>query len=299
MKTASLAREQTQGFTFVELLVAIVVGAAVLTAAVIGFGTLANIRPGPAGATLDVTLPSGTLQNFYGMTNPVISVEPAPSLGEVARAESLREMLERDIGKAVAVYCLARNGRSAVRPTNISIPVGMDGRSLESPEAFRALVDPGGSTFAPYVGAATNLLNTSLFILAPSESASGLRVQSIYEMDIVQATQPAGFYASVRRYHGGLVSAFYHVFYPQSAAVFRPPVAFFERSALSTGSINITNAFRGAANRPFYFVWWPDPMQVRLPTNVPAAFATNARSVYSHLGLATSYFLVLPAFPAL
>lgn len=286
------------GFSFVELLVAVVIGASVLGLAVIAFGSLSRIYPEQPGSLMEVTLPSGVPNNFYGIANATLSVPPAPAAGELARAEALREQLERDVAQAVAVFCLARTNTTTFRPTSITVNASFDGRTLTTPNAFLSVLGSSASSFLPYTGAATNHTRTSLFLLGPGNTTTTLPVLAVYEMDIVGAVQPPGFYASVRRYSGGTLSGFYHVFYPQTAAEFRPPVAYFARPSQPSGS-GWEWAFQAAPNRPFYFIWWPDPMMASLPTNLPAAFNGAARSVYSHLGPATSFFMVLPAFPSL
>jgi hypothetical protein len=292
-------RVPAAGFSFVELLVAIVLSASVLTLAAIAFGTLAGTRDTPIGSTQDITLSSGVLNNFYGFTNSVVSVEASPSFGEHARAEALRELFERDLRAANAVYALVRSGRSTVRPGTIAVGTN-DMRLIVSPEEFRELVDPGSATFTDYVSAATNFANASIFILAPATNSASVRVLSIYEVDVVSALSPTGLYASVRRYQSNTITAYYHAFYDQTNTnTFRPIVAYFEKSLLSTGGTDVTNAFRVASNSPFYFLWWPDPGLRRLGGDAPAAFNTTARTVYSNMADKTSFFLVVPSFPSL
>jgi hypothetical protein len=290
------------GFTFVELLVAASIAAITLTAAAVAYSTISS-RAHWTGGAIDVTLPTGASLNFYGFTNSAVSVNTAPNLGELARSEYMREMLEEDLRYGVAVFCLARNDRSGYRPSTITPGVGFDGRSIVQPNAFRGIIGSSSNQFTAYTGAATNLTNTSLFIMERSTNASAMNVRAVYESDFVPTTSPVGVYATVRRYVAGGLTAYYHVFYPGTNTFnFGPPVVFFDRAAMpATGTVTI-DRYRQAQNMPFYLLFWPDPTTPRFwETNsiMSAPASSSPRAGYSQMADRTSYYFVIPAFPAL
>jgi len=290
----------------VELLVAVAVAAAVLTAAVLCYSALTNYRP--ASSYGAVQLPAGTMENFYpGETGPYVDTYFAPNYGRCALAEQLRETFYEDLDHANAVFCLERSGLSTIRPQSIPIDPTYDARRLDTPEAFRAFLGAAlpasASVFSAYRGAAT-AQNLSIFVLMPSGSSSELSVRAIYEMDFVPTTNPAGTYASVRRYQGDVCTDFYDVFYPASSGAtipFEPVAVHFERQArLATVEGSSTDLFKVAANRPFYFVWWPDPSMPALEAAESNTYpSSDPRSAYATMVGRTSFFMVVPVFPAL
>ncbi|MEX1117580.1 MAG: prepilin-type N-terminal cleavage/methylation domain-containing protein, partial [Terrimicrobiaceae bacterium] len=191
-------RRFLEGFTFVEILVAVAIFAITITVGVIAYQSISSQAEWTGGA-IDVTLPAGVNANYYGLTNNIISVNQSPSLGEVFRAESMRELLYEDLNASIAAFCLARNGLNTARPSTINVGVGFDPRTNMTPAAFRALLGANGDDFTDYTGAATNLTNTSLFILEATTNAATTRIRAIYEADFTPAVTPAGTYASVRR----------------------------------------------------------------------------------------------------
>ena len=105
----------------------------------------------------------------------------------------------------------------------------------------------------------------------------------------------------MRRYEGTTLTDYYHVFYAGDTNVFRPLAVFFDRAALATGSAS-ADTYRHAANRPFYFLWWPDPTVATLADRMPfESFASlyEPRVAYYQMSGKTSFFFVVPAFPAL
>ena len=287
-----------QAFSFVELLVASAIVAITVTVAVIAFGAI-HTGGNRGGTSLDVSLPAGVLANFYGLGGTEVNVSSAPDFGEIARAEGMRDTLHEDLKRAVAVFCLARSGRSTVRPETINLATNFSPQATVRPSDFRALLGAGAVTFTDYQGAATNLANTSLFILQASTNSAVANVRAIYEMDMVSATDPAGIYASVRRYEGSRLTSFYHVFYEgTNANSFVPPVVFFDRSILAATGNPTVDSLRQAANMPFYFCWWPDPATARFwELQTPAT--NSPRNIYTQMAGRTSFFFVIPAFPAL
>jgi hypothetical protein len=287
------------GFTFVELVVAMCIGAGVIMVAVLAYGAIA--RNGPARHQTNVHLTNAA--SLYNTTNSLIAVSEAPSFAAAAMAESMRERLLRDISSASAVCCLSRNKANAtgLRVTNLALPTNFEERQMVTPENFRTnLIEPTPNVYTAYSGATTST-NLSIYILGSSGTATNVLVKAIYETDFVNIGDPPGVYASVRRYVGTTMTDYYHVFYPGQTNDFSPLAAFFERSSLGSTGTAAVDRYRKAAERPFYFVWWPDPARKNLSSDyLPETLdSTNSRFIYSGMSGATSFFFVIPAFPPL
>ena len=300
LTTNNRKRKTSSGFTFIELIVAMCIGAAVIMVAVLAYGTIS--RNGPSRRQSNVTLTNAVA--YYGTTNSLIAVSEAPSFGAAAMAESMRERLLSDISAASAVCCLARTrpNPSGLRVTNLALPTNFDVRGMVTPENFRTnLIDPTQSVYAAYNGATTNS-NLSIYILSYSGNATNVTVKAIYETDLISMTNnPPGVYATVRRYVGPLMTDYYHVFYPGQTNNFSPVAVFFDQASLGNSGTPSVDRYRQAAGRPFYFVWWPDPARKNLASSYLPESLTNTspRFVYSGMSGATSFFFVIPAFPPL
>ena len=305
-------RKTTSGFTLVELLVAAAIGAALIGAAVVGFGVISSLplRQG----TVNVSLPSGVIANFYGTNFASLTLGPNPNYFQAAQARRMKDRLMSDVAASSAVFCLGRNvsGSPALRPAEIAVPARTDFRSHSTPSTFRAFLASAdaalGSAFPEQQdGALRSTTNASIYVVGTLASVSDytnrLAVLATYEMDFVPSVEPAGgTVASVRRYSGTNTSVptdYYHVYYPgatNGSDGFRPLAAFFGRAAADEDD---NDPFAVAVNQPFTFVWWPDPLVSLLGgAQVPAA-STNARANYSNMADRTSLFFVLPAFPSL
>jgi len=305
-------RKATSGFTLVELLVAAAIGAALIAAAVIGFAVISGLplRQG----TVNVSLPSGVIANFYGTNFTTLTLGPNPNYFQAAQARRMKDRLMSDVSAASAVFCLGRNvsGNPALRPAEIAVPGGTDFRSHSTPSTFRdflASADAAlGSAFpAQQDGALRNTTNASIYVVGTLASVSDytnrLAILATYEMDFVPTSSPTGgTVASVRRYSGTNTSVptdYYHVYYPEAANGsdgFRPLAAFFGRAAADDDE---NDPFAVAVNQPFTFVWWPDPLVSSLGAGQVPGSSTNTRANYANMAGRTSLFFVLPAFPSL
>jgi hypothetical protein len=300
--------------------VATAIGAVIFGAAALTFSTVTRGQR-QLTQTANVSLPSGALSNFYGVSGTNASAYIAPNLGSVARAESMRERFLADIAQAVAVYCLYRadNVFNTIRPATIPSPAY--GVVLDTPEAFRTWlateVPASASIFTGYrnTGATPNI---SIFVLGYSANATTIPVLAVYDMDLVQATNPngtgavIGTHASVRRYVTGALTAYYDVVYPVASGQtesWSPPVVAFERRsrlAVAEGATTI-DRFKVAAEQPFYFIFWPDPAEdtLALPFNAVASgtlngsyATTDPRRAYNHMAGRTSFMFTIPMFPS-
>jgi prepilin-type N-terminal cleavage/methylation domain-containing protein len=304
MKTARLRVPRNRsGFTFVEVLIAAVIGAAVLAAVVVAYGTITRL-PGRL-ERLDVTLPGGVHDGFYGAGAGYVTIAPAPNYWEAVKAREMKDRLEDDINKASAVFCLGRNGHMAgVRPNVLNVTDDEDFRDVATPDAFLTFLgvgEPGlASSFVASPGGVLSAPNMTIFVLKQlaSQMGNAMEVQATYEIDFVAASSPSGTFASVRRYDGGAAPThYYHVFYPGDSNTgnpFRPLAIFFGRADRPT-----PGPFDLAPNYPFTFVWWPDPLVSFLSDRATGAAAILPRSGYANMGGRTSLFFVLPTFPPL
>jgi hypothetical protein len=59
------------------------------------------------------------------------------------------------------------------------------------------------------------------------------------------------------------------------------------------------NRFKMAAERPFYFVWWPDPGARHLGPQPNTLSVTDPRQAYNHMAGRTAFMFTVPMFPAL
>ncbi len=302
---------RSDAFTFVELVVALAIGATVIAVSVMAFSTINS--QGLSRRQLTVDIGNQNAYAFYQWTDPRAAVSEAPSFAATAMANSLREEFLGDLASATAVVCLARNKPNSIRPTNIAIPGSLDARTLITPDNFRTnLIDPSGVVYTNFnangngSAAATNL---SIYLLYARDDSTNVTVDAIYESDMVNIASPKGVYASVRRYVGTNMTSYYHVFYPDATnGTYQcPPAAFFTKANAALGLAR----YRQAENRPFYFVWWPDPSRrvvwwpntnrMDLGTSYPpeATNSSSPRSDYMRQAGATSFFLCFPAFPPL
>lgn len=291
------------GFTYVELVVALGIGAMVIGVSVMAYGTING--QGPSRRQLNVDIGINNAFAFYGWTDSQTAVSEAPNFAATAMANSLRDQFYGDMSAATAVVCLARNKPNSIRPTNLTIPASLNSRTLITPDNFRTnLIDPNNLVYTNFssnsINGATTATNLTVYMLYSGESTTNVTVDAIYEADWVQVTNaPTGIYTSVRRYVGTTMTGYYHAFYPTvtNNAFQRPVAAFFTKSTTSTGDAR----FRQAVNRPFYFFWWPDPSRDELASSYPAetVSGTNARADYMQQSGATSYYFAIPAFPSL
>lgn len=284
---------------------ALAIAGGVIATSVLAYqaATQANNRAGALGR---IELPEGLAGNFHGAAYAAsnsIYVYNAPNFGALARAELLRTEFYEDIGRANAVFCLVRNGPSsaAARPSHLNVVSNYDFRRINSPDAFRALLESSlpatAGIFSSYANVG-NQQNLSIYVLQPTESTNQIEVRSVYEMDLVSTTSPPGTYASVRRYRSGVRDRFYEIFYPAnedfSPVGFSPVAVCFDRAA---GGDDV---YRVATPKPFFFVWWPDPGVASLGNAESAVVPSgDPRAAYGSMIGRTSLFMVVPMFPSL
>ncbi len=316
------------GFTLIEALAALSISALAFSAASLVFQSITSNNK-RLSSVVTVTFPDNTvLTNLYDLPQSSINVYATPNYGRMARSDELRGRFYEDVERASAIFCLGRNKLNTVRPSPhpdeaINFPAGTP--MLDTPEAFRqhliAMIPDAGLIFenAPaYFNVAGDASSGTIFMFRQNNDESLLNTLAIYEIDLIVPSSPAGTYVSVRRYAPDQAVAslpmrltnYYDCFYGQvdNEVLFRPLFVSFERrSRLSivedddiAAERNWADRFKVAENRPFYFMWWPDPgassMRVdELPAALPAS---NPVSEYAWMGGRTSYMFVFPMFPA-
>jgi len=309
----------TSGFTAAEMLVTTAIAGVVIGAAALGYSAIAHAQRNYA-TTATIYLGSAAIQNFYGLVNATtINTYVAPNYGSVARAEALREQFIEDSVQSIAVYCMYRNASSnnTVHPT--SIPSPASGTPMDTSEGFRAYLGANVSGASGIFNiAARNYGSTncySIYCLGYSANVTTIPVLAVYDVDVIPAydsvntSTQVGHYASVKRYVAGTLSGYYDVFYPtgDSTDQFYPGVVAFERrSRLAVAEGPSIDPFKIAAEKPFYFIWWPDPSRdnIKLPlpnttTALNPDFAsTDPRKTYNHMAGRTSYMFTIPVFPS-
>ena len=295
---------RSEAFTLIELLIAAVIGAAVITAAVVGFGVITNISS--ESGSVNVQLPSGAVSDLYGADSAFITIAPNPNYFQGIQARLLKDRLVKDAAASTAIFCLGRNfrGSPANRPLSFSVPANTDFRTNTSPGAFRATFSGRlGSFPSGQSNALVAYSNLSIFILGTLDNVlqttNNLGVVAVYEVDFVPTTEPAGgTFATVRRFSGtnnAVPTDYFHAYYPDEvngSDGFRPLAAFFPRSAAGGGD------FALAGNHPFTFVWWPDPLSSKLG-GAPVPSGSGVPESYANMGGRTGLFFVLPTFPPL
>ena len=300
-----------RAFSLVEMTVAASIAASVLTAAALAFSAIGlNQRKLSTYGAIEVGAPAAL--NYYNLTSQSVDAFTAPNYGRAANADLMRERFWDDVSYASAVYCLGRTGLNSVRPVYIPFSAELDGRSLDSPEAFRlhlASVISQSSTIYQSWRGVSNYDNGSIYILQPSGFADFLAVRAIYDIDVQSTTNPAGTYVSVKRYSWNVLTDYYDVFYPAggNGVPFKPLFAFHERRAKLSHEESGYDNYKTAADMPFYFIWWPDPASPTLAREVTSS-ATYAASIpsdvphplpdYATMAGRTSYFFTVPAFPS-
>lgn len=299
----------TGAFSLAELLVAAAIGVVVISAVAIGLAVISGAST--RGGRIDVQLPGATHAAFYGAEAGYITMWPNPNYAEAAKARLLRDKLMEDVSVATAVFVLGRSGQGGVRPGKVVLQnAGLDFRDYATPDAFREFLIENdvaeAENFSEDQNGRLETPNATIFVVGgltsqsmemPDGEENELEMVAIYELDFVATSNPAGVYASVRRYHPAnseVPTDFYHSFYPNEdngAGGFRPVAVHFGRQAAG-GVYDI------APNHPFTFVWWPDPLVSKLGgAAVPAEGGLPLRSAYANMGGRTSLFSVLPHFP--
>jgi hypothetical protein len=147
-------------------------------------------------------------------------------------------------------------------------------------------------------------VNGSIYFLQAGGPIGEVLVRSVWDIDLIKTTSPAGVYASVKRYQGTTLTHYYDTFYEGEDQVpgdFGPLFALFERKVRKAKSEpGKPDAFKAAENRPFYLMWWPDPSMRRLAGNPgPALTAADPRNYYMKHEQQTSLMFVVPLFPQL
>ena len=296
-------RKKTEAFTLVELLIAGVIGAALITVAVVGFGVISNLSS--QSGSVNVRLPSGAISDLYGADSAFITVAPTPNYFQGIQARMLKDRLVKYVASATAVFCLGRGfrGSPSSRPLSFNVGQKIDFRTVTSPDAFRdTFEDQLGAYPSGQANALVSAQNASIFVLGTLDNvlqnSNNLGVVSVYEVDFLPTAEPSGgTFASVRRFSGtnyAVPTDYYHAYYPREengANGFRPLAAHFTRAAAGGGAF-------AAGNHPFTFVWWPDPLVSRLEGGaVPSG--SGVPSSYANMAGRTGLFFVLPTFPPL
>ncbi|MDB4673253.1 prepilin-type N-terminal cleavage/methylation domain-containing protein [Verrucomicrobiales bacterium] len=250
----------------------------------------------------------------------------APSISLSRDMEILRSELVEDVSHAAAVFCVGRNSNDSYRNVAIPYPLGNDARQLAEPGRFEEVLNAAHGTdiFVPYRGAAPAIpaggggpdlmTNYSIYVIGSQTNSSGnnpniLRVLALYEVDFVPITSPEGTYVYMKQLVQlgndpilTIGADAIEVFYSRDAGEqnFYPPFVQFERADRQKTIEPGVDQFKLAENKPFYFVWFPDPAAPLLEVpNLPAAASSGVRSAYASVSARTPYFFVIPMFPAL
>ena len=313
-----------------ELLLVMALSAMILGGAVVSYGTIVRSQP-RVSSMVSVPLGINYMLNFFGANSDSVNVGMAPQYGALSLAEELREQFLTDTLSATAVYCLPRDGMNTWKPSIIAYDPAQNGE-LDTPQKFRAhiVANAGVSSTLyrdyrnPLTDGSAVPQNASIFVLGYSKYAGYLKVNAIYDIDLIRftaANQPNGIYASVKRYADASTSqnpttltymGGYDVFFPPSIPNptsasqwstdgFTPLFITFERAArlaLSETPATI-NRFKRAYERPFYFIWWPDPAARHLGPVANTFTATDPRQAYNHMAGRTGFMFTVPMFPAL
>ncbi len=256
-----------------------------------------------------------------------------PTKTAATTAEDMRERFLADTQTATAVFCLARTDINTYRPDSIPYIPDVD-PFPDNSDKFRLLLMRKGVVASTLYSASQRpfldttiapIQNSSIFVLGYSGSFSTLKVTAIYDIDIVKVSGPDGFYASVKRFGptstvGTTLTAYYHVFYPGfngtgldgnpktwpvTTDKFAPLWVSFERLGRADASppeSTTIERFKKARERPFYFIWWPDPsakdfgLHGASNTSYPP---TDPRNGYNHMAGRTSFMFCVPVFPSL
>lgn len=326
---------RTRGFTTAELLVALAVGAAVISAAAVGFGTFVRAQP-KVGSSAVVTLDSARLTAYYGLNQTTVQTVVAPNYGALLRAENLRERFMADTMGATAVYCLYRTTPNTYHPYSIPYDPSVDNQIDRSTNFLAHIIAKTATTGVTATSFSITARNTtptpptgatysygaSIFILGFSPYPTNLIVTAVYDIDVDKVASPSGFYASVKRWSAtppatidgtagpALLTDYYDVFYPPSNTAtwpvtndeFAPLWAAFERrSRLALTETVAINRFKVAKDMPFYFIWWPDPAlrnldATRAKLSPPPSY--EARQAYYQMGGRTAFMFTVPMFPS-
>lgn len=306
-------RPADRGWTFVEMLVAVSISAIFMGAASL---VLASISANSKRLSTVLTLDIGAANKlgFYGQGGSTVGAYSAPNFGRAAFAQEFRDLLRDDLETAAFVHCLPRSLPNTVRPEFLRYEAGDEGSSLarprlDTPEDFRQFLAAAVPASTGIYDVAirnvppANRPNTTIFLIAPSEDPGYLRVRAVYEIDYITTTNPAGTYASVRRYRNGALTHYYDVFFETGAGALPVPsfVAFERTARAAVIEGTAIDRFKVADWVPFYLVWLPDPAinPHKIANTAPVAGASSPRSAYEHLGPRSSLNLVVPMFPNL
>jgi prepilin-type N-terminal cleavage/methylation domain-containing protein len=299
------------GFSLVEVMIASAVAASVMGAAALAFSAIGmnQRRLSSYGA---VEIGHAAANNYYNLAGNSVDSYDAPNYGRATTADLLRERFWEDISHGSAVYCLARSGLNTVRP--VYIPAPEDGRTLDSPEAFRihlkAVFSQSSSVYKGWRGSSP-YDNGSIYILQPSGFSGFLAVRAIYDIDIQATAKPSGTYVSVKRYSWNTLTDYYDVFFPNglNGVPFKPLFVFHERRARLVHDEGEIDRYKTAADMPFYFIWWPDPASPTLANQGAMANSGYASSIppgvanplpdYATMAGRTNYFFTVALFPSM
>jgi hypothetical protein len=320
-------RPPAGGFTSIELLLVVALSAVIMGGVVVSYGTIVRNQP-RLSSIVSVPLGSSLMSAFYGTSSGTMETPSAPNFTGLSRAEELRESFIADTTSATAVYCLGRTGANTYKPSNIAYDPTVHGE-LDTPQKFRAhLITIGAVTATQYRdfrnpdGVSAPPTNASIFVLGFSKYTGYLKVNAIYDIDLVRfdTAQPWGIHASVKRFADptdvplptALVYAgSYEVFYPPSVMNatssaqwstdgFAPLFVTFERTArLAIREGAPVDRFKRATERPFYFIWWPDPCARHLGPTPNTFSIADPRQAYNQMAGRTSFMFTVPMFPSL
>ncbi|MBL9133850.1 MAG: hypothetical protein JNG86_21745, partial [Verrucomicrobiaceae bacterium] len=127
---------QRGGFTSVELLLVLALGAVVIGGSVVTYGTIVRSQP-RVSSCITVPLGSTRMQHFYGSSNSTLDTASAPQFGGLSQAEELRETFLNEVVGATAVFCLGRDDTNTYKPSLIAYNAATHGE-LDTPQKFRA-----------------------------------------------------------------------------------------------------------------------------------------------------------------
>ena len=290
------------------------------------------ILPEPIARTIGIPIPASGEPGYVDPASPDYippwerQIPFAPSISLSRDMEILRSELTEDISHAAAVFCVGRNSNDSYRAVEIPYSHESDARQLAEPGRFEAVLNAahGSDIFVPYRGAApvipaggggtSPMTNYSIYVIGSQSSSNGndpdiLRVVALYEVDFVPISDPVGTYVYMKQWVQlgaetmlTIGADAIEVFYPKETGDqnFYPPFVQFERADRRKTAESGIDQFKIAENKPFYYVWFPDPAAPLLEVpNLPAAASSGIRSEFASVSARTPYFFVVPMFPAL